>query len=178
MCDTKCLPRAVRPRESARACTHRRAHTRMLACQWAERCHSVPSPHVGEGQGGGYSKQRPCLRSETQSPHSRYLEPAQDMLRTVCFVATPLPVPPPHGGREPCGTHLRNSRPAQFEICACPRARAGTTGESAGTTAERPRSPFRHSLFGPPFRQLQSWAPFGIACGLTAAWPAAQRMRV
>src|SRR6266478_1941849 len=31
----------------------------MLACHWAERCHSVPSPHVGEGQGGGYNKQRP-----------------------------------------------------------------------------------------------------------------------
>src|SRR5882762_4150168 len=31
----------------------------MLACQWAERCHSVPSPHVGEGQGEGYNKQRP-----------------------------------------------------------------------------------------------------------------------
>src|SRR5207245_5923196 len=26
------------------------------------------------------------------------------------FVATPLPVPPPQGGREPCGAHLRNSR--------------------------------------------------------------------
>jgi hypothetical protein len=29
---------------------------------------------------------------------------------TQCFVATPLPVPPPQGGREPCGAHLRDSR--------------------------------------------------------------------
>src|SRR6266545_587794 len=86
-------------------------------------------PPCGGGTGRGVQQSNgPCLRSETQSPHSRYLEPAQDLLRTECFVATPLPVPPPHGGREPCGTHLRNSRPAQFEMCACPSASAGTSG--------------------------------------------------
>src|SRR5882762_9751053 len=30
------------------------------------------------------------------------------------FVAAPLPVPAPQGGREPCGAHLRNSR----DVCA------------------------------------------------------------
>src|SRR5438552_13876285 len=44
----------------------------------------------------------------------------------AAFIATPLPVPPPQGGREPCGTHLRNSQPAEFEMCACPSAEAGT----------------------------------------------------
>jgi membrane protease YdiL (CAAX protease family) len=32
---------------------------------------------VRKGQGGGTTSNGPCLRSETQSPHSRYLEPAQ-----------------------------------------------------------------------------------------------------
>src|SRR6266446_2170443 len=54
-------------------------------------------PMWGRDREGGTTSNGPCLRSETQSPHSRYLEPAQDLLRTVCFVATPLPVPPPHG---------------------------------------------------------------------------------
>src|SRR6266404_563386 len=75
---------------------------------------AFPPPMWGRDREGGTTSNGPCLRSETQSPHSRYLEPAQDLLRTVCFVATPLPVSPPHGGRERCGTHLRNSRLAQF----------------------------------------------------------------
>src|SRR5262245_47495574 len=33
-----------------------RTSTRMLVCGWAERCHSVPSPLAGEGQGEGYGK--------------------------------------------------------------------------------------------------------------------------
>src|SRR5262245_17687810 len=49
-----------------------------------------------------------------------------------CLVATPLPVPPPQGGREPCGAHLRNSNapcPRNApEMCACPSASAGTNG--------------------------------------------------
>src|SRR5207245_9169607 len=44
----------------------------------------------------------------------------------AAFTAAPLPVPPPQGGRAPCGTHLRNSQPAEFEMCACPSAEAGT----------------------------------------------------
>src|SRR6266478_5184686 len=43
---------------------------------------------------------------------------------------TPLPVPPPQGGREPWGTHLRNSSNVSAdglpEMCACPSAQAGT----------------------------------------------------
>jgi hypothetical protein len=37
--------------------------------------------------------------------------------------------PPPHGGREPCGAHLRNSSAANFEMSSCPSAQAGTTSE-------------------------------------------------
>src|SRR5207237_2560646 len=33
-----------------------------------------------------------------------------------CLIATPLPVPPPQGGREPCGTHLRHSPPAKLDM--------------------------------------------------------------
>jgi hypothetical protein len=40
-----------------------------------ERCHNVPSPLVGEGQGGGWRQ----IRNST---------------------ITPLPTPPPQGGRE------------------------------------------------------------------------------
>src|SRR5215510_7592529 len=35
---------------------------------------------------------------------------APEYLRARRLIATPLPVPPPQGGRERCGTHLRNSR--------------------------------------------------------------------
>src|SRR5215831_3268204 len=107
---------------------------RMLVCGWAERCHSVPSPLVGEGQGEGYNKYSICFASEVQ-----HIQPATVLgsvhgskLYALCFVATPLPVPPPQGGREPCGAHLRNSlnAPAALpEICACPSACAGTSGE-------------------------------------------------
>src|SRR5690242_2715211 len=34
---------------------------------------------------------------------------AEDWVRARRFIATPLPVPPPQGGREPWGTHLRTS---------------------------------------------------------------------
>jgi hypothetical protein len=80
------------------------------ACGWAERCHSVPSPHVGEGQ--GYNRHGIfCYRRPTNAAPSVLASWvfAQEYLCARCFIATPLPVPPPHGGREPCGTHLRNS---------------------------------------------------------------------
>jgi len=34
-------------------------------------------PPCGRDREGGTTSNGPCLRSETQSPHSRYLEPAQ-----------------------------------------------------------------------------------------------------
>src|SRR5262249_48919581 len=82
----------------------------------------------------GYNKYSICFASEVQ-----HIQPATVLgsvhgskLYALCFVATPLPVPPPQGGREPCGAHLRNSlnAPAALpEICACPSAFAGTNGE-------------------------------------------------
>jgi hypothetical protein len=49
------------PRIRATACTHLRAHMRMPPCGWAEQSHSVPSPHAGEGQGGGCYRHCICL---------------------------------------------------------------------------------------------------------------------
>src|SRR5262249_14577728 len=48
---------------------------------------------------------------------------ARDRLLARRFAATPLPVPPPQGGREPCGAHLRNSRPVQLVTSVRPRRR-------------------------------------------------------
>src|SRR5262245_57192984 len=42
------------PRFRASACTHVGTRTRMQRERCEERCHSVPSPLAGEGQGGGY----------------------------------------------------------------------------------------------------------------------------
>src|SRR6266850_3906419 len=70
------------------------------ACGRAEQCHRVPSPLVGEGQGEGFNTN--CLRF---IPVIRQMQPAVVLElvyepRARCFVATPLPVPPPQGGRD------------------------------------------------------------------------------
>jgi hypothetical protein len=104
------------------------------ACGWAERCHSVPSPHVGEGQ--GYNRHGIfCYRRPTNAAPSVLASWvfAQEYLCARCFIATPLPVPPPHGGREPCGTRLRNSllRSLRYvHALALPRGRTELTGDS------------------------------------------------
>src|SRR5262249_34698997 len=84
--------------------------TRMNSWKWAEQCHIVPSPLAGEGQGEGYNTH--CVSLLSRVPTNSVLE-SKIALATV-FVATPLPVPPPQGGRERCGAHLRNSHK-----CAC-----------------------------------------------------------
>ena len=38
----------------------------MSRWRWAEQGHSVPSPHAGEGQGGGYNTHCICFVSEIQ----------------------------------------------------------------------------------------------------------------
>src|SRR5689334_19351553 len=42
-------PSHCRLREGAKACTHLGAERGCVAGRWAERCHNVPSPLVGEG---------------------------------------------------------------------------------------------------------------------------------
>src|SRR5262245_60738997 len=99
--------------------------TRMLVCGWAERCHMVPSPLAGEGQGGGYNTHCFCFVSVAQQMRAScwsrvFLHRTNFALG--CVVATPLPFPPPQGGREPCGTHLRiscNVPAALPKMCAC-----------------------------------------------------------
>src|SRR5690348_13705464 len=93
---------------------HARECTRMMRWSWAEQRHIVPSPLVGEGQGEGWRQMqsaKPVL--------------CMDLMMAVAFISwaqtrnkcsacdTPLPVPPPQGGREPCGAHHRNSHNAQ-----------------------------------------------------------------
>src|SRR5262249_41023581 len=114
--------------------------TRMLVCGWAERCHSVPSPLVGEGQGEGYNKHSICFASQVQ-----HMQPAAVLgsvhgskLSALCVVATPLPVPPPQGGREPWGAHLRNSRnapAAHFQRCVHALARKRGRTELRGDSS-------------------------------------------
>src|SRR5215510_1101461 len=81
-----------------------RTSTRMLVCGWAERCHSVPSPLRGRDRERG--------TASALSPLSFEIEQEQRpcVLCPTCSISTPLPVPPPQGGREPCGARLRNSR--------------------------------------------------------------------
>src|SRR5262252_6568373 len=88
----------------AGACKHLRERWSAVG---AEQCHSVPSLHAGEGQGGGYNMHCICFISTMQLAVIR--EFVQGDL--PCPLSpTPLPVPPPHGGRGPCGTRRRSSR--------------------------------------------------------------------
>src|SRR5215471_13935761 len=65
-------------------------------------------PPCGGGTGRGVAAFGSYPRSA--SPHAaRSPFCGREESRLQCFVATPLPVPPPQGGREPCGAHLRTS---------------------------------------------------------------------
>ena len=99
---------------------------------------SFPPPLWGRDRERGGDKHRPRGSSRPQT-RKRWLaafigsQHETDPVR----VFTPLPVPPPQGGREPWGAHLRNSRNKSAdglpEMCACPSACAGTTAERAAT---------------------------------------------
>src|SRR5262245_58761962 len=67
---------------------------------------AFPPPFCGGGTGRG-SEQAPNL-FVVWSASSRVS--AQHSLRAGRLITTPLPVPPPQGGREPCGPRLRASR--------------------------------------------------------------------
>src|SRR5689334_802872 len=99
-----CVSLPGRPRKSV--CGHR---CERWECVVAEQCHNVPSPLVGEGQGEGWprSTERNARRAELRNDNGLNLS---NVLRRECRACrTPLPVPPPQGGREPCGARLRNS---------------------------------------------------------------------
>src|SRR5262249_1429786 len=99
------------------------------SCEGAH--HTVPSPLVGEGQGEGW--RRSTERDRSQHRRERVgCTFVQAQIRNRCSAcSTPLPVPPPQGGREPCGSDLRNFSAAKFEMCAFPSACAGTTAGNA-----------------------------------------------
>src|SRR5438876_6508913 len=123
-----------RPREGARACTHLGTERERNAGRCEEQCHSVPSPLAGEGQGGGYNRDEACFQCDVDKNSSRcfsYFGLHGGLASRARRLLPPpsLSLPPcgaPQGGREPCGTHLRNSQPAEVEMCACPSAKAGT----------------------------------------------------
>src|SRR5689334_10526989 len=67
-------------------------------------------PPCGGGTGRGV--QQRCFGSYRRFDNSRPAAAAfssRQEPRLQCFAATPLPVPPPQGAREPCGAHLRTS---------------------------------------------------------------------
>ena len=59
---------------------------------------SVPSPLVGEGQGGGSTRAVSAGATPTPNPSP---QGGGEQKTAVSAVATPLPSPPPQGGREP-----------------------------------------------------------------------------
>src|SRR5882762_4272026 len=91
-----------------------------------------PPPMRGrdrEGGGDEAPSAKVLLHKDPRSEAAFVGSPITKKCRACC---TPLPVPPPHGGRERCGTALPNHRPAfayRFkDVCIPPPAFAGTNG--------------------------------------------------
>src|SRR5262245_31051405 len=90
--------------------------TRTLVCGWAERCHVVPSPLVGEGQGGGYNTHYLCFVSAAQQMQAccRY----RVFLHRTNFALVPCRHP------SPCPSPTRGEgtvwhAPSHLMPCAC-----------------------------------------------------------
>jgi hypothetical protein len=108
--------------------------TRMLVRGWAEQCHSVPSPHVGEGQGEGWRRapranllQR--ADSENQESWSGVCQ-ASDWKQPQCLLYPP-PCPSPTWGEGTLwhrSSHLSRCIRVRVSTCvhalALPRGRA------------------------------------------------------
>src|SRR6266702_3164014 len=76
-----------------------RAYARMLACDWAELCHSVPSPLVGEGQGEGYNTHCLCFVSAVQQMRPAVaLESTHETGLALNAPSPPLSLSLPHKG--------------------------------------------------------------------------------
>src|SRR5215510_2461153 len=75
--------------------------------------HTVPSPPAGEGQGGGCNKHCGGFQTDTGKGSAQTLSISdvydRKQRRARYSNSTPLPVPPPQGGRERCGTAVRTS---------------------------------------------------------------------
>src|SRR5882672_6552857 len=97
--------------ESSLSSYERSTRTWRWTCE--QTCHSVPSPPAGEGQGGGCDKRSYCCQYDAELRSLETLSTSElesnKQLHAQRSNSTPLPVPPPQGGRERCGSHLRNS---------------------------------------------------------------------
>jgi len=92
-----------------------------------ERCHSVPSPLAGEGQGGGYH----CASvSRLTSTNESELSLSNRMHWPKARCSSPplsLSLPRKGGGNRVART-FATLLPRNFEMCAYPSAEAGTQG--------------------------------------------------
>src|SRR5258705_11668898 len=112
---------------------------RMPACGWAERRNSVPSPHVGEGQGGGTTGTASVCYADPTNIRSRFLSSSR-----LVFHRHPPPCPSPTWGEGTVWRAPSQLSAADSEMCACPSACAGTTAASfVPNTLERPGSHLR-----------------------------------
>src|SRR5262249_24922752 len=108
--------------------------TRMLVCGWAERCHMVPSPLAGEGQGGGYNTHCLCFVSVAQqmraSCRSRVFLHRTNFALPALSPPLSLSLPRKGGGNRVARTFASHAMCLRHlpKICACPSAEAGTNG--------------------------------------------------
>src|SRR5690349_7065681 len=111
-------PSHCRLREGAKACTHLGAERGCVAGRWAERCHNVPSPLVGEGQGEGCSSA--AFGSYPRSDKSHHAAVRRFPVgRSLVFSALwpPLSLSLPHKGG---GNHVARTF-APHTICPASR---------------------------------------------------------
>src|SRR6266446_8560280 len=91
----------------------------VLSCEGA--CHTVPSPHVGEGQGEGWRQGTRCEANPVQvrDIESAVIESRIGDTGRCLLYPPPCPSPTwgPHGGRERCGTALPIGKPG-IRVCA------------------------------------------------------------
>src|SRR5882724_10125869 len=95
-----------RPREGASACTHLKVRGREVAKARATR---FPPPMWGrdrEGGGDGAPRADLLQRADSRNQESCNAFARHGIENNRSAGCTPLPVPPPHGGRERCGTAL------------------------------------------------------------------------
>src|SRR5215475_10453056 len=110
-----------------------------------DRCVGVPSPLAGEGQGGGclWATVAPLIHTLSMRPHFIIYAALDWSQVRLAIAATPLPNPPPQGGREHscmCGCTFACSRRAEGRMTSTLRAHwpgqqhldGGVDGERAG----------------------------------------------
>src|SRR5262245_6951112 len=78
----------------------------MHVWRWAEPCHNVPSPRVGEGQGGGYNAHCICFVPEAQQKPAVALKSVRSTSFTLGLLSPPPSLPLPHHK----GVHARLRR--------------------------------------------------------------------